>query len=701
MAITFFAEVVIPADSSSATNTATQNTITPPSNMKVGDLCFVIMQQRGTATMSVGVTGGQSWRTGFRHTGSNIASNYFWTRFNGSWSANPRMDFSAGTCTTVVMLVFRPSDNNKYWGIDLEPSLQSASAAANITITGGTSTRESSVSLGIWMTADDNTWGSLSGTGWSKSGLTAQYRNTSGSDQSMTIAYNIRTSVGAIANVTQTEATLGNDAAIMYFLVFYERDSDYIGDPTNYAAAFSGGDRMLLHKAVANSNGNGAIMRIKGYSTMPSSGNATVYPVLYRLNGGTYEFCALGAAITMTPTEQWYKGLISYPIVSGTTYFIGYFSLDSFDFRYVFRSDWTAGESFDYYVSNGSLPSFGNISVGAETNTYQTHEAIEIQFTSSLTGAISDNISDAISDITTSIAASGNLGGIYTYSISDSTASIIGKSSLQLISESLNDGKSGKTGRMQLPVFTETFSENYAISKYKVQLDAISENRSDSYSNRMLKGILPALSDSISEYYAISKYRSQLALFGESMQDGYVNSIFKSLMEFYGDNYSESTMISEYKSLLAFITESVTDNYSNSKYKASIPGISEAFSEALANGRYVMLLYGRSESNLDAISGISILNNSNLSIQSDSWNDSYAEMKFRAIVPLISENLADAISMFGNLNDQFAGELRKCVGGILVLADLPATYNNKDISGKKLYVFKDGELKEIKTLSSV
>lgn len=701
MAITFFAEVVIPADSSSATNTATQNTITPPSNMKVGDLCFVIMQQRGTATMSVGVTGGQSWRTGFRHTGSNIATNYFWTRFNGTWSANPRFDFSAGTCTTVVMLVFRPSDTNKFWAIDLEPSLQSAAAAANITITGGTSTRESSVSLGIWMTADDNTWGSLSGTGWSKSGLTAQYRNTSGSDQSMTIAYNIRTSVGAVANVTQTEATLGNDAAIMYFLVFYERDSDYLGDPTNYAAAFSGGDRMLLHKAVANSNGNGAIMRIKGYSTMPSSGNATVYPVLYRLNGGTYEFCAVGAAITMTPTEQWYKGLISYPIVSSSTYFIGYFSLDSFDFRYVFRSDWSAGESFDYYVSNGSMPSFANISIGAETNTYQTHEAIEIQFTSSLTGAISDNIADSISDISASMAASGNLGGVYADSFSDSIISIIGRSSLQLISESYNDGNSNQNGRIQMPVFSDSLAENYSLSKNKFQLNAISENRSDSYSNKMLKGNLSALSDSMSESYAISKYRSQLAFIGESMQEGFVSSIFKSIMELYGDNYSDSIMISEYKSLLIGISESFSDNLSNTSYKALIPGFSEAFSESLANGRYVMLLYGNSESNLDAISGFSILNNSNLSFKSDAWNDSYAELKFKAIVPLFSENLSDAISLLGNLNDQFAGELRKCVGGILVLADLPATYNNKDISGKKLYIFKDGELKEIKTLSSI
>lgn len=60
--------------------------------------------------------------------------------------------------------------------------------------------------------------------------------------------------------------------------------------------------------------------------------------------------------------------------------------------------------------------------------------------------------------------------------------------------------------------------------------------------------------------------------------------------------------------------------------------------------------------------------------------------------------LADSIST--QLGGVYAGILKKCVDGVLVLADLPDVYNNKVVTGKRLYLCKDGVLVPIQTLSS-
>lgn len=221
MAITFHGVASSPADN--GTSTATQITITPPASMTAGDLVYVRCYQRGTATFSVGVTGGQTWNTLTRQVQSTTnATQAFWATYNGTWSANPRFDFSAGTNTNVVMIVFRPTDTAKIFGVDTAENTQAFTAAATITITGHTRVNSSCVTVAAWVTADDNTWGTLTGTGWSKTGLSAQYRNTSGNDMSSTYAYNIGS--GATNNVSQTQLTLGNDAGVYSIISFYEYD---------------------------------------------------------------------------------------------------------------------------------------------------------------------------------------------------------------------------------------------------------------------------------------------------------------------------------------------------------------------------------------------------------------------------------------------------------------------------------------------
>jgi hypothetical protein len=73
------------------------------------------------------------------------------------------------------------------------------------------------VTLAGWMAGDDNTWGTLTGTGWEVTG-TAQYRNTSGSDQSASFAHKIQTAAGATGDVGKSQLTLGADATTTFIL---------------------------------------------------------------------------------------------------------------------------------------------------------------------------------------------------------------------------------------------------------------------------------------------------------------------------------------------------------------------------------------------------------------------------------------------------------------------------------------------------
>lgn len=219
---TFFGSTSVPADGASATNTTTTITLTPPGSMSAGDLVVVYLYQRGTATFSVGVTGGQSWNSIGRDAGTtNVAMETYWCRFNGTWSADPRFDFSAGTNTNAVMLVFRPDNSTHVWATE-QVATTNAAAAATITVTGITPANGMNVTIASWMTADDNTWGTLSGTNWTKASLSAQYRNTSGQDMSSSYAYQTQgSSPAGTNNVSQTQTALGNDATTWRRITFY------------------------------------------------------------------------------------------------------------------------------------------------------------------------------------------------------------------------------------------------------------------------------------------------------------------------------------------------------------------------------------------------------------------------------------------------------------------------------------------------
>jgi hypothetical protein len=231
MPITYHNSASTPADNGS--NSTTTVAVTPPASMQAGDLVILHAIQRGTATMSVSEAGGQAWfsRTAYA---SNIScvGQVFWCRFNGTWSANPSIAFTAGTNTTVVMHVLRPSDTSKLWAIENETAGGGFGAPASpftVSITGFTTVNPSTVAVGFWHSSDDNTWGSLSGTGWVVTG-SAQYRNTAGSDTSGSYAHRIQSSAGATNSPSKNQLTLGGDQVGRTMVAWYEYDPPPAGN---------------------------------------------------------------------------------------------------------------------------------------------------------------------------------------------------------------------------------------------------------------------------------------------------------------------------------------------------------------------------------------------------------------------------------------------------------------------------------------
>lgn len=196
-------------------NTASTVTVIPPLNMVAGDLVIVYVHYRNNAgTLTNTINGGQTWTAEDQQNSGNQRIRIFWCRFNGTWSADPVFSRSGGTnqSLTAVMYVFRPTNASSTWEKHLGPT-PGTSTSSTVSITGVTTTVPNTVTMAFWGSEDDNTWGTLTGagTGWSKTGLSNQYRNSGGNDQSHTSAYNIKTTAGATGSTSQVQLTNGAD----------------------------------------------------------------------------------------------------------------------------------------------------------------------------------------------------------------------------------------------------------------------------------------------------------------------------------------------------------------------------------------------------------------------------------------------------------------------------------------------------------
>ena len=220
--ITYFGSASTPADN--GTNTTDPTAVTPPASMQSGDLVILFAEARANVTPAMSATGGQTWNAlTTTHNGTTTTTRMFWATFNGTWSANPSVSFGSTTNNTVVMHVFRGSSTSTIWAIDASESAASYSAPSSpytVTILGITTNSNNALIIASWGSQDDNTWGNLT-TGWTVLG-DAQYRNTSGSDTSLTFAYKIQATAGQSGSVSKDQLTLGGDAGTKHIVAFRE-----------------------------------------------------------------------------------------------------------------------------------------------------------------------------------------------------------------------------------------------------------------------------------------------------------------------------------------------------------------------------------------------------------------------------------------------------------------------------------------------
>lgn len=220
--ITYVASSTTPADG--VTTNTSPVTVTPPGGLLAGDLVLVFAHNRNTtATYTISTTGGQVWNTEARIGATNLGASLFWCRFNGTWTGgNPAITYSANAGNMVVMHVFRPTKPSLRWAIEAaRTELDYATPAGAVTITGRTTRVASSVTIAAWFSIDNNSWGTLTGTGWTVLGG-AQYRNGSGTGNSSTYAYNIKSVAGATNDVSKTQTALQNDAGTTMIITFFE-----------------------------------------------------------------------------------------------------------------------------------------------------------------------------------------------------------------------------------------------------------------------------------------------------------------------------------------------------------------------------------------------------------------------------------------------------------------------------------------------
>lgn len=227
--IIYFGSAVVPTDNGSQAGPG-EVAITPPGSMQVNDLVLVALQYLATGvalSFDISNDGGQNW-TELNNdlNGTNISIALWACRFNGTWSANPSFVADSTLAFTLVMDVYRPTSTSKLIDLDVmavQGSFTAGSTPFTKTITGITTRNANAMAIAYWFSADDNTWGSLTG-GWTNPGGQTQVRNLTGSDQSMTRAYQLFASAGATGNVSMNQATLGGDAGRTIILSFYERD---------------------------------------------------------------------------------------------------------------------------------------------------------------------------------------------------------------------------------------------------------------------------------------------------------------------------------------------------------------------------------------------------------------------------------------------------------------------------------------------
>jgi hypothetical protein len=206
----YYGSASTPADN--GTGTADPTDVTPPTGMVAGDLVCMVGVQRATgAALAISNNGGQSWTSEAAIGITNCTVRLFWCVFDGTWDANPSVDFDATTNNSVQMHVWRPPSASYTWSAN-QALAETEDATSPYANPGQTTTgTDPTLTLVGWFTADDNSWDASGDTGWLLAG-TAQYRNTSGNDTSASYEYKVQLTGGATGSVDKLQNTVTGDA---------------------------------------------------------------------------------------------------------------------------------------------------------------------------------------------------------------------------------------------------------------------------------------------------------------------------------------------------------------------------------------------------------------------------------------------------------------------------------------------------------
>lgn len=233
---TYFGSIAVPTDNGTNATSPVAFANPPIASMAAGDLVVVYAYCRNaSATIDVSNTGGQSWTSETTHQGTSatLTARVFWCRFNGTWSAAPSFSFSSTTNTSVVMHVFRPNTSTNSWGLSTASTTNqenTLTSRASATSHGNpadaatfTPTESNTVSLSIVSSQDDNTWGSLTGAGWTQvTSPASQFRNLAGNDTSCAFAYFLQGAAASIPVTGLSQLANGPDAGIGGLYIWYE-----------------------------------------------------------------------------------------------------------------------------------------------------------------------------------------------------------------------------------------------------------------------------------------------------------------------------------------------------------------------------------------------------------------------------------------------------------------------------------------------
>jgi hypothetical protein len=223
MAITLFGTASNPADNGAANEPVTLD-ITPPASMASGMLAIIAGNMRSATSglITQSALGGQTWpviRAG-TNAGNNSVNLALWfAEFNGTWSANPSLAFASATGTiptTAILPVFQGATS---WAIDVAVSSAAFSAASTVTRTGLTTAHNEAIVIAAFTNGTNNTWGGISGAGWTQLGT--QWRNTAGSGIVVAFAYQyVPTSGTATGNVSLTQSGTPVAGQSLIFSIF-------------------------------------------------------------------------------------------------------------------------------------------------------------------------------------------------------------------------------------------------------------------------------------------------------------------------------------------------------------------------------------------------------------------------------------------------------------------------------------------------